>query len=295
MRTRNYAVATAIVMLTCLAWIAAPQAAFGQASAPSAEGVQIDGEYGPWLPVNISADGQKIDTLINAVHWFSIVILGTWSGFVAYCLIRFRQRPGHKAVYDAGWKALPIYFVIGIAVFELILEIGLSNPVLAQAKDNRPDEATATNVRVVAEQFAWNFHYAGPDGVFGKTAPQYVETAANPLGLDPGDPHGADDIASSELHVVKGRPVICELTSKDVIHSFFIPVMRIKQDVIPGMRIPVWFTATATGNYEIACAQLCGNNHYSMRALLTIHASDEDLAAWLESKKPEEFDEDELD
>ena len=114
------------------------------------------------------------------------------------------------------------------------------------------------------------------------------------MGLDrTGD--GADDIVSSELHLPINKPVICELSSKDVIHSFFIPVMRVKQDVVPGMRIPVWFEAVKEGTYEIACAQLCGNNHYSMRAILYLE-SQAQYEAWLEEKSqpPEEFDEDDL-
>ena len=133
--------------------------------------------------------------------------------------------------------------------------------------------------------------------MFGRAGPQFIDMATNILGIDPDDEYGADDIVSGELHVVAGRPVIAQVTSKDVIHSFSIPVLRLKQDTIPGMRIPVWFQTKddAAGNYEVACAQLCGNNHYTMRALMVIHATQEEADAWLESEKPEEFDEDEFD
>ena len=127
----------------------------------------------------------------------------------------------------------------------------------------------------------------------GKIAPEYIDPADNPLGIDPNDPKGLDDLYASELHFPVQRPVIAELTSKDVIHSFSIPVLRVKQDVIPGMRIPVWFRAKETGNYEIACSQLCGNNHYSMRALMTIHDSEDAFEQWLVEQIPEIFDEDE--
>ncbi len=97
------------------------------------------------------------------------------------------------------------------------------------------------------------------------------------------------------MHIEVDRPVIAELMSKDVIHGFGVPVMRVKQDVIPGMRIPVWFEPGKTGNYEIACAQLCGNNHYTMRAVMVVHDA-ADYAAWFEtaSAPPEEFDEDDF-
>ena len=102
-------------------------------------------------------------------------------------------------------------------------------------------------------------------------------------------------MVSGAPHFPMGRPIIAELSSKDVIHSLNLLVLRVKQDVIPGMRIPVWFEASGSGNYEVACAQLCGNNHYSMRALMVIHESQQDFDEWLESKRPEEFDEEEFD
>lgn len=274
--------------------IAAPAAAQTEAAAP-AIAAPITGDYGPWLPPDISVNGHRIDTLIHTLHWFSIIVLAAATAFMVYCLVKFRERPGHRASHDIRWKPVHIYFVIGIAAFELFLDVRLSNPVLATVKDNRPDDSTAAHVHVVAEQFAWNFHYPGPDGLFGAISPVFLDAASNPIGIDPGDAAGADDIVSGELHLVVNRPVICDLTSKDVIHSFSVPVLRVKQDVIPGMRIPVWFEARKTGNYEVACAQLCGNNHYSMRALMVVHSTEEEMSVWLESQRPEEFDEDSLD
>ena len=106
---------------------------------------------------------------------------------------------------------------------------------------------------------------------------------------------GPASFTAGELHFPVDRPVLAELSSKDVIHSFFLPTMRVKQDAIPGMRIPVWFEAKDTGTYEVACAQLCGNNHYSMRALMVIEKDDAAFEAWLDSQKPEVFDESEFD
>ncbi len=267
------------------------------ATAPSFD-VEITGTYGPFLPPDVSTTGHQSDLLINTLHWFMGVLFVGWGIFFVYCLVKFRQRPGHKADPKPVKAKVSKYAEIVVAVFEAALLVGLSIPVWAEVKEGFPtEEENPQHVRVVAEQFAWNFHYPGPDGVFGRAGPQFIDMASNILGIDPDDEHGADDIVSGELHVVAGRPVIADVTSKDVIHSFSIPVLRLKQDVIPGMRIPVWFNTKddSAGNYEVACAQLCGNNHYSMRALMVIHATQSDVDAWLESAKPEEFDEDEFD
>ncbi len=269
--------------------------AFAQAAAPKTSGVTISGDYGPHLPPDVSRDGYKVDRLINVMHWFMGVLFVGWGAFFLYCLVRFRQRPGHVAD-PVLIKAKPSkYAEIGVAIFEAVLLIGFSVPVWAAARSEPPKaEDNPVRIRVIGEQFAWNFHYPGPDGAFGKTNPSLINTATNPLGLDKSDPASKDDIASGELRVPVGRPVICEITSKDVIHSFFVPVLRVKQDAIPGMRIPVWFTAkedAAGGIYEVACAQLCGNNHYSMRALMYLQTQ-ADFDRWVaeKSKPPEEFE-----
>lgn len=146
--------------------------------------------------------------------------------------------------------------------------------------DAFPAEKDATVVRVVAEQFSWNVHYPGPDGIFGRTSPDLV-SPDNPLGLDRTDPYAKDDITTiNQLNLPVDKPVIVKLSSKDVIHSFNLPVMRVKQDVIPGLVIPVWFTPSIVGNYEIACAQLCGLGHYRMRGYLNIQ-SQQDYDAWM--------------
>lgn len=275
----------------------APAMAQTEAAAPEFT-VQIDGEYGPHLPPAVYKHGygQRADQLINLLHYFMFALFGGWSVFLVYCLVRFRQRPGHIA-NTVPIKAKPSKWMeVGVAAVEAFLLIGVSIPAWASVKSDLPTEAdNPVHVRVVAEQFAWNFHYPGPDGVFGKTAPQHIDVAINPVGIDPNDANGADDITSGELHFPVDRKVLAQVTSKDVIHCFSLPVLRVKQDVIPGMRIPVWFEAALTGNYEVACAQLCGNNHYSMRALMVIHDTDEAFYEWLESQKVEEFDEEELD
>jgi cytochrome c oxidase subunit 2 len=132
----------------------------------------------------------------------------------------------------------------------------------------------------VGQQFAWNFHYPGPDGIFGKQDPALI-SSANSVGLDPKDPNSKDDIVSlNEMHVPVNHDVILEITSKDVIHSVAIQAMRIGQDAIPGSEIPIWFKPVKIGTYEIVCAQLCGSGHYGMRGTVVVD-SDADYKSWL--------------
>src|SRR5262249_55503677 len=132
--------------------------------------------------------------------------------------------------------------------------------------------ADALSIEVTAQQFAWNIRYAGPDGKFGRTEPRLINDAnANYLGLDPKDPASRDDIMTQNIVVVPvNRPVRIMLRTKDVTHSFFVPVLRVKQDTVPGLMIPIHFTATRTGEYEIPCAELCGMQHYKMRGRLLV-------------------------
>ena len=139
-------------------------------------------------------------------------------------------------------------------------------------------------VRVVAQQFAWNIHYPGADGIFGRTDPYLVDEQSNPVGLDRSDPVAVDDVTTiGQLHLPDDRPVLIHLTTKDVIHSFSLPIMRVKQDAIPGMSIPVWFVPTRTGTWQIACAQLCGNSHYRMKGILKVETAAE-FSAWMAEK-----------
>jgi len=218
-----------------------------------------------WMPINASRHGHQVDNLINVIHVFMAVLFVGWGIFFVYCLTRFRARPGRRANPELISAKGSKYAEIGVAVFEAVLLLGFSMPAWAAYKNDFPDKEKALQVRVVAQQFAWNFHYPGPDGVFGKTDYKYNDETSNPIGLDPSDPAGKDDVVSiNNLYVEKDRPVILLLSSKDVIHCFWVPAMRVKQDVVPGMAIPIWFEPVETGEYDITCAQLCGNNHFKM-------------------------------
>lgn len=239
------------------------------------------------LPENINIYGAKIDALNSTIHWFMLGLFVFWGAFFAYALIRFRARPGHTATYQPIHATWSKWLEIGVAVFEAVLLIGFSMPVWYMFKKEFPKPEASTTVRIVAQQFAWNFHYAGYDGVFGKAGPDMI-TASNPIGLDPNDPHGKDDIVTvNTMRFPVEKPVIARISSKDVIHSFGVPALRIKQDAVPGMEIPIWFQASKTGDYEMACSQLCGNSHYRMKAIIKPQTQAE-FDAWYAENTPEE-------
>lgn len=299
MRTRCVAVLSVSALMGVLFLASAPAPAQTPEATAAEITVTIDGEYGYGLPPAVYSEntyGGQVDSIIIILHWFMVVLFVGWAVYLVYCLIKFRARPGHTATHELVKAKGAKYVEVGVVVFEGVLLVFLAIPVWGSVKTDFPEDAeNPQHVHVIAEQFAWNFHYPGPDGVFGKLDPKQIDLAVNPIGIDENDPAGADDITSPELHIVKNRPVIAQISSKDVIHSFWLPVLRVKQDAIPGMRIPVWFEAGKSGNYEVACAQLCGNNHYSMKALMTIHETQSGFDEWLADQVPEEFDEDEFD
>ena len=167
-----------------------------------------------------------------------------------------------------------------VVLAEAVLLLGFAIPIWGKRVNGPRPTENAERIRVVAEQFLWNFHYSGPDGKFGRQDAKFVSTA-NPLGLDPADPGGKDDVVSrNELHLPLGKSVILDITSKDVIHSFSLHSMRIGQDAIPGNTSPIWFRPIKAGTYELVCAQLCGSGHYAMRATVVVDTA-KDYAEWL--------------
>jgi cytochrome c oxidase subunit 2 len=245
-----------------------------------------------FFPDAAAAHAAPIDRLVDWMHVLMLILFVGWSLFFVYVLFRFRAGRNPKADYTGVTSKTNSYLEIGVAIAEAVLLIGFSIPLWAERVDETPPPGEATVVRVVAQQFAWNMWYPGEDGIFGEASPERVDEEINPLGLDR-DGAGADDITTiNQLHLPVNKSAIIHISSKDVIHSFNLPNMRIKQDAVPGLSIPVWFIPTVTtaemrdrkGNdefvYEIACAQLCGNSHYSMRGFLTVHTQEE-YDAWL--------------
>jgi cytochrome c oxidase subunit 2 len=240
------------------------------------------------LPPLASTHGGQIDGLIGWMHVFMFVLFVGWGGFLAYILIRFRRSRHPVANYTGVTSHASTYSEIAVAVIEAILLFAFSVPIWAARVDRMPPENEALVVRVTAEQFAWNVHYAGPGRVFGRTDIKLLDPQSNPLGIDRTDPAAKDDVTTlNQLYLPVNTPIIVRLRAKDVIHSFGVPEFRVKQDAVPGLTIPIWFipdvtTAemrTRTGNpefqYEIACAQLCGLGHYRMRGFVTVQTADE--------------------
>jgi cytochrome c oxidase subunit 2 len=245
------------------------------------------------LPPIASAHGADIDSVITWVHLLMFVMFVGWSAFFLYMLVRFRRKKSPVASYDGLRTHASRWVEWGVVVAELVLLFGYSIPLWSARVDDFPPEDQALEVHVTGEQFAWNIHYAGNDGIIGRTKAELVDVSTNPLGLDPADPNGKDDVTTvNQLHLPLGRPVIVRLRSKDVIHSFMLNEFRVKQDAIPGLSIPLWFIPTVTTtqirertgdpkyDYEIACAQLCGIGHSKMRGFVTVHPAAE-FDAWL--------------
>jgi len=249
------------------------------------------------MPPDISAHGYAIDNMMGLVHWLMLALFLFWAPYFLYTLYRFRAKKQPRANYHGVTSKFSTYIEGGVLVAETILLVGFAFPIWGQIKHDFPAESEATVVHIIAEQFAWNVHYPGPDGVFGKRSIDLIDTQINPLGIDrENDPNAVDDVTTiNELYLPVDKPVIVYLSSKDVIHSFGIPQLRIKQDVIPGLIIPVHFMATMTTaelqqqlgdddyDIEIACAQLCGLSHYRMRGFVTVQTQAE-FDTWMQGE-----------
>ena len=251
------------------------------------------------LPPLASSHGGQIDAMIGWVHVFMLILFVGWGSFFAYCLIRFRRSRQPVANYAGVKSHTSSYLEVGVALVEAVLLFGFAIPLWAARVGDIPPAKDALLVQVTGEQFAWNIHYAGPDGVFGRTDIKLLDLQSNPLGIDRDDPAAKDDVTTvNQLYLPVNKPIIVRLRSKDVIHSFGVPEFRVKQDAIPGLTIPIWFVPnittaemrSRTGNaefqYEIACAQLCGLGHARMRGFVTVQTADE-FKNWLDEKVAE--------
>jgi cytochrome c oxidase subunit 2 len=214
-----------------------------------------------WLPENVSTYGGEIDYLFYLIYYITgaVFILVTVA-MIAF-LIMYRRREGRRAIYSHGNTTLEIIWTVIPAVILIVLSF-MSQATWAKIKAHVPPSDFA--VRVTAKQFNWEILYPGPDGKFGT----------------------ADDLSlENQLHVPVGKVVHVVLASKDVIHSFFLPNLRLKQDTVPGRDIVAWFEATKPGQYEMPCAELCGFGHSGMKGWLYVHTP-EDYAKWAKEKWP---------
>jgi cytochrome c oxidase subunit 2 len=237
----------------------------------------------PWLPVSASSHAPAIDAMLDHVHWLMLALFAGWLIYFVYVLIRYRSGRQPQANRAGTQGRLAMLIFAGVVVAEATLLVGSALPLWFERTGAARPGGNPIVVRVVAQQFAWNIHYPGPDGRFGETSLPLV-TDTNPVGLDRSSSSSKDDVVTTgELHLPINRPAIIELSSKDVIHSFGIAAMRVKQDIVPGAGSSVWFTPTMAGEFEVSCSQLCGAGHYRMRAVVTVE-SDEAFQRFLRSQ-----------
>lgn len=238
----------------------------------------------PGLPFLASEHGAQVDKLILYVHYLMLILFIGWSAYFVYVLFRFRQKRNPKADYLGAKTHASTYIEVGVIIGEAFLLIGLAVPFWARAVDKFPAESESTVLRVIGRQFNWIAFYPGADHVFARQD-DHLAAGDNPLGIDKADPKGKDDVIveTSEIAVPVNKPVIMHISALDVVHSFKVTPLRVTQDAIPGMTIPIHFKPTAIGNYRIDCAQLCGNGHFSMKGEFKV-LSAEDYDKWLKTK-----------
>ncbi len=244
------------------------------------------GQYGWSLPVAASSYAGSIDFGLGLIHAAMLGIFVLWGAFFIYLLVKYRARAGVAAQREehAGKGELKSLIPdVVIMTFEIALIVFYAIPVWSKIKANVPDVKDPVRVAVIGEQFGWSIHYAGPDGKFGPRKAELVHFS-NAIGLDLSDPASADDVVmGNEMRLPVDKTVLIDLTSKDVVHSFFVPEFRIKQDAVPGLRIPMWITPNKTGKFEITCAQLCGFAHSLMRGDVYVQTQ-EQFDAWYRSR-----------
>ena len=235
----------------------------------------------PWWWTPIASNWSYIDDTILITFWITGVVFAAVVLFMAYCVFRFRHREGSRAAYQPESTRLEWWLSIGTGVgVAAMLAPGLFvwQQFVTVPKD-------ATTVEVVGQQWQWSYRLPGADGLLGVTNVAYV-SPDNPLGLDPKDLHGKDDviIQGEELHLQLGKPVKILLRSLDVVHDFYVPEFRAKMDMIPGTVTYYWFTPTRVGTFEVLCAELCGPGHSHMRGSVVVEP-ESDHRAWLLQQK----------
>jgi len=230
-----------------------------------------------WFPEAISAHAPALD------RQFMITIVIVGIAFTAaqvglgWMVWKYRDSgDGSRATYTHGSNKLEVLWTVITAVIFISLAV-MGQSVWASLRLHEAP-AGAYHVEVVAQQFAWNFHYPGKDELFGRSDPKLIDEPNNYIGLDDSDPNSKDDSVIAALVIPVNRPVELTLRSKDVIHSFWVPPLRFKQDLVPGMAIKVHFTATKVGKYELACAELCGQNHFKMKSYMLVLPEEEHRA-----------------
>jgi cytochrome c oxidase subunit 2 len=243
----------------------------------------IDGGWGYISPKNmppdLSGQGAGVDRLIYLVHYLMGALFVGWVGYFFYVLFRFHKSRNPKADYHGVQHHASTWLEGAVAIVEGVLLLGFAIPLWAKAVEKFPGEKDSTVIRVIAQQFQWNGWYPNASNVFVK-ADRKLVSGENPFGWDKSDPNFKSNFrVLGELVVPVHKPVICYVSSLDVIHCFAIRPMRVTQDAIPGMSVPAWFQPEKEGTYQINCAQLCGNGHYAMRGTVKV-VSQKDYDTW---------------
>ena len=303
----------------------------------------------PFMPPDLSTHGGGIDAAIWWLHILMAILFVGWGAFFICTLVKFREGKNPNANPEGTKSHFSAYHEVVIVVIECVLLFALAIPLWANwvevgQASHPPGEAL--EIHVIGQQFQWNVHYPGPDGKFGKLDPKQINAQLNPIGVDPADPNGTDDLIQTQLLIPVDTPILVQVTSMDVIHGFSLPVMRVKQDAVPGMSVPIGFQATMTTkafreeeyekdpakydqkreeylaknqdiafliqaapppgpvwvpDHQIACAQLCGAQHYKMIGNFYILSKEEfanlkaegDFGAWTKKFRSGEWSQDE--
>jgi len=232
-------------------------------------------KYG--LP-ELASERTSQDTLYYVILGITGVVYIAVQFYLGLYIWKFRHRDDAEGSYWHDSHRLEMAWTIGTVV--VLIPLVFAGLVIWNDVKAAPPEEEMLTIEVVGAQFQWDMRYPGPDGQFGTWRPE-LYSLDNYLGLDPDDAAGADDIhVVNQLVIPVGRPVRILLRSKDVQHAFFLPNFRVKQDLVPGIQTSVWFTPVKVGEYEIACAELCGLGHYRMRAFLSVR-SEADFQTWV--------------
>jgi cytochrome c oxidase subunit II len=231
----------------------------------------------PWWWTPIASNWEYIDHTITITFWITGFVFTAIVVFMAYCVWRFHHRPGNRAAYEPESKKMETWLTAGTTLGVAAM---LAPGLFVWHQFITVPEA-ATQIEIVGQQWQWNFRLPGKDGKLGAFDAQHV-TNENPLGLNPNDPNGQDDIVvqAEDFHLPAGKPVKVLLRSIDVLHDFYVPEFRAKMDMIPGMVTYFWFTPTRTGTFDVLCAELCGGGHAYMRGRVVVE-EEADYQAWL--------------
>jgi cytochrome c oxidase subunit 2 len=234
-----------------------------------------------WFPAGASSLSGLIDHQFRIALWIFGALFVV--GHLILIFVLSKKSHADRAVSRGSWR-LEVTWILAITVIFFWFNISGDHLWSSMMPPDKQDGQI--DVEVTGAQFQWYFRYPGADGVFGKTDAQKFARPdeGNPLGIDPGDPSGHDDVLSTAMIVPVGHTVQLHLRAQDVVHSLFIPAMRFKQDTVPGMEILSHFTPTQIGVYEIACAELCGVGHYRMRAVVRV-VSEAEFEKWIKAQE----------